>query len=108
MTNEEKIEILNEAVGCVKSARYNMQKAESLLKKLGIELCDSFYFSKNRSHDIHLYKGISKLEKLTNKMAHYAISWDGKTIDKSMKELSYSGVKMIQVGSSQKTNYKFL
>lgn len=97
MTETEKREILNEAIESVKTARNAMQKAEKLLKKIGIELCEGLYFSNSRSRDIHLFKGLPKIEKLTGTKAEFEKSWDS-IIDKSTKELSYSGVKMIQVG----------
>lgn len=106
MTETEKREILNEAVECIKFAQVNMQKAEKLLKKIGIELCEGLYFSNSRSRDIHLYRGLPKIEKITETEAKFAKSWDGK-IDKSVKELEYRGVKMIQCGDEVRTNFKF-
>lgn len=102
----EKQEILNEAVECIKFARESMQKAEKLLKKLGIELCEGLYFSDSRSRDIHLYRGLPKIEKITETKAEFAKSWDGR-IDKSVKELEYNGVKMIQCGDGVLANFKF-
>lgn len=106
MTEIAKQEILNEAVECIKVAQVNMQKAEKLLKKLGIELCEGLYFSDFRSRDIYLYRGLPKIEKITETEAKFAKSWDGR-IDKSIKELEYQGVKMIQCGDAVRTNFKF-
>lgn len=110
-TNEEKLQLVNEACGLIAESLANIAKAKEMLLLCGIVLCDNFSctlceFDEN-SHHAQIFKGISKLESITGKQARYGVELFVDAADKSRKIIEHNGVKFLQLGHTKAGNFSY-
>lgn len=110
-TDEEKLQIVNDACKLISESLANIAKAKEMLHLCGIELCDSFrstLFSYDpNSHHAHIYSGIGNLERITSKQARYGTNIIDESTDKSRRIIEHNGVVFLQVGSVKDSNYSY-
>lgn len=110
-TNEEKLQLVNEACNMIRESLATISKAQKMLHLCGIELCDSYScnllsFDENSTH-AQIYTGISKLERIIDKQAQYGTDLYCESPDKSRKIIEYNGVKFLQLGNTKQSSYSY-
>ena len=115
ITKEEKLAQIAEARELLVEAQALIDKAHVLIKKdmKGVEICggDSY---KEQAYpevykgmiEVHVYKGILKLEKLLDIKAEPKIDFCGNP-SKSRKALCVGGIEFFQLGEATQSRYNF-
>lgn len=105
------MQLVNEACRLMAEGLANVAKAKELLHLCGIDLCDSFsctlYEYDGNAHHAQIFKGISKLEKIIGKQAHYGVELFANAADKSRKIIEHNGVKFLQLGHAKESNFSY-
>ena len=120
ITKEEKMTDIQEARRCFEEATKLIEKGENLIKKnmRSVEICTgrgypplgiSDYEGYRGMIEVHLFSGISKLEKLLEVKGEVEKDWRGRDME-ARRALCVEGIKFFQIGEAVKqtrTRYKF-
>lgn len=120
ITKEEKMADIQEAKKCFEEATKLIEKGEKLIKKnmRGVEICAgkgypplglSDYEGYCGLIEVHLFSGITKLERLLDVKGEAEKDWQGRE-DDSRRVFCVEGIKFFQIGDAVKqarTVYKF-
>ena len=111
-TDEEKLQMVNEACDLINEARANLRKARKMLHLCGIETCDGVSEEdvepwNEYGSNIQLYSGVSKFENIANVDGyHFADFLTGKE-DKSRKFIRYKDIVFVQLASAKTSKYSY-
>ena len=120
ITKEEKMADIQEARKCFEEATKLIEKGEKLIKKnmRSVEVCmgrgypplgASDYEGYRGMVEVHLFSGITKLEKLLEMKGEVEKDWRGRE-NEGRRVLCVEGIKFFQIGEAVKqthTRYKF-
>lgn len=116
ITKEEKLAQIEEARKCFDEASALIEKGKALIKKSmrGVELCDLSNNCRPLTSpdpeqyrgmvEVHLYSGMSKMEKLLGIKAKPEIDICGNKI-RDRKALCVGGIKFFQIGTPTDSKY---
>lgn len=112
ITAEEKLAQIEEAKECYEQAYKLIQTGNGLIKKYmrDVDICDPFgyepipYEPYKGMIEVHLYRGMSKLERLFGKKAELNINLCGNK-DRDRKALCIGGIKFMQIGKPTESRY---
>ena len=111
-TNEEKLQMLNDACDLLNEAREKIKKANNLLHLCGIDSNNSIDADEVRDwndyeSNIQIFKGIDVLEKLLGVNGKYPTSVLNDKPDRSRKRIAHKGIVFLQLASSSESKYRF-
>lgn len=91
-TTEQKKQFLDEAISEYQTALEHLKKYEALLKRCDVMLCTG-----RPINQIHVFKGIKKIAKLTDSEGYNPLDWTGKT-NKGELCVDVNDVSFFQLG----------
>lgn len=111
-TDEEKREMIDKACDLFNEASEKIIEGKRLMHLCGIELCDGFREGVAKAElyesNLHVYRGIKKLENLTGQESFFTNSLFNGKPDLSRLNLKYKGLLFLQLGEEKTaTNKKF-
>ena len=102
MTDNDKFVAFEKAISLMLEAQERLSDAAELLRKCGIELCDTFSWgdaAKERCSftNAQIHNGIKKFEKLSGTSGYFINDCITGKEDKSRRYAEYNGLKFIQL-----------
>ena len=111
-TDEEKLQMVNEACDLINEARENLRKARKMLHLCGIKTCDGVNEEDVEpwhlaGSNIQIYSGIRKFEDITGENAYHIEDYLTEKVDKSRKFIRYKEIIFVQVASKETSKYSY-
>lgn len=111
-TNEEKIEMLNQACDLFNEAAEKIREAKRLFHLCGIEFCNGLNEEELHNWDtfgcnLHIFRGMKKMEKILGIEGTFHKNYVTEKIDRSRKYIRYKDLEFMQLGNGKETLYTF-
>lgn len=101
-TDAEKLEMVNEACELFTEAIEKFKEGEKLLHLCGVDVIRTLNINDGCydcvGHDVQIYSGIKKLEKLTGTQCYSPTSYITGKPDTSRRKMNHHGILFVQVG----------
>lgn len=111
-TNEEKLELIDEACDLFYEAAKKIEKARLLFHLCGIETCGGFDDGEvpeweTYGCNVQLYKGIKRMEEITGTKGYFPKDYITEKTDKSRMLLKYNDLVFLQCSDPISTKHKY-
>lgn len=111
-TNEEKLQMVNDACDLINEGIDKINEAKRLLHLCGIDICD--YVDTSDLHEwiptvsnVQIFIGIQKMEKIIGVNGNNPIDCITGKPDMSRKRLKYRGITFSQLASKSNTKFRY-